>query len=355
MVDGRKLFAIVSAHLVGAVLVVCLSGILCRTSPCFAQSSSDLRRETRQHNFRVSPSHITISETQKLRFRFADSHGNSVAVRWKFGSPDCSADSCGVIEADGTYTAPKVLSHATLVMLEAIPMSDPEHSVWAEIRLVPRPSSVRISQTLETKEGSSACNVQESCQVHTSTLLAVALTRPIVTYQDHQLSVSAQNQTFADVLRIIAEKIGANIEIPAGTGLERIAEQAGPAPPKDVLEELLNGSHFNFVIMSDPDTEEIQQVLLSSRDDSAIASPEITTPVIEPPSSEASDPAAPVDASTPTASAGSPVPADVLGEMMRAKAREIREAQQEQQQQQQPQDQPQPTSQPKAPQQDQQQ
>jgi hypothetical protein len=89
---------------------------------------------------------------------------------------------------------------------------------------------------------------------------------PTVTYRDGQLTIDAQNSTLAEVLKMVAEKSGAKIEVPPGSGLERIYEHAGPGPAQDVLVGLLNGSPYDFIIVSSPQTPNTPaQVLLTLR------------------------------------------------------------------------------------------
>src|SRR5208282_4534541 len=75
---------------------------------------------------------------------------------------------------------------------------------------------------------------------------------PVVTYQDGQLTIDAETSTLAEVLKLVAEKTGADIDVPPGTGLDRIIEHTGPGRAQDVLASLLNGSPFDFVIVSSP-------------------------------------------------------------------------------------------------------
>jgi hypothetical protein len=75
---------------------------------------------------------------------------------------------------------------------------------------------------------------------------------PVVTYQNGQLTIDAETLTLAEVLKLVAEKTGAEIEVPSGSGLDRIIEHAGPGRAEDVLASLLNGSPFDFVIVSSP-------------------------------------------------------------------------------------------------------
>jgi hypothetical protein len=72
---------------------------------------------------------------------------------------------------------------------------------------------------------------------------------PIVTYQNGQLTIDAENSTLAAVLGLVAEKTGAVIDVPAGSGLDRIVEHTGPGRADDVLARLLNGSAFDFIIV----------------------------------------------------------------------------------------------------------
>jgi hypothetical protein len=93
---------------------------------------------------------------------------------------------------------------------------------------------------------------------------------PTVTYRDGQLTIDAENLTLAAVLKLIAEKTGAVIDVPPGSGQERIFEHAGPGKPDDVLAQLLNGSHFNFIMVNSPqDPNAVAQVLLSVEQDGA--------------------------------------------------------------------------------------
>ena len=75
---------------------------------------------------------------------------------------------------------------------------------------------------------------------------------PVVTYKDGQLTIETETLTLAEVLKLVAEKTGAEIDVPPGTGLDRVIEHTGPGRAEDVLASLLNGSPFDFVIVSSP-------------------------------------------------------------------------------------------------------
>jgi hypothetical protein len=161
---------------------------------------------------------------------------------------------------------------------------------------------------------------------------------PVVTYRDGQLTIDAENSTLAAVLALIAEKTGAVIDVPPGSGQERIFEHTGPAPANDVLERLLNGSPFNFIIVSSPQhPNQPAEVLLSlhgpDTDTPSVAvvptKPSLSPPLWTPPETPASTAAVlslPVD--TPPKEPLSP---EALGEMMKERARLLRDQLQKQQ------------------------
>jgi hypothetical protein len=91
-------------------------------------------------------------------------------------------------------------------------------------------------------------------------------TPPQVRFQNGQLTIDAQNSTLAQVLRAVQAKTGASIDIPGGAGGDRVATLIGPGQPRDVLNTLLNGSRFDYVILGvagDPGA--VQKVILTPR------------------------------------------------------------------------------------------
>lgn len=88
---------------------------------------------------------------------------------------------------------------------------------------------------------------------------------PQVNFQNGRLSILAQNSTLADILREVRKRTGASIEIPASAN-ERVVASLGPAPPRDVLAALLNGTSFNYVMLgSIADPAALSSVVLTSR------------------------------------------------------------------------------------------
>jgi hypothetical protein len=161
----------------------------------------------------------------------------------------------------------------------------------------------------------------------------------VVTYQNGQLTIDAENATLAAVLGLIAEKTGAQIDVPAGAGQERIFEHTGPGQANDVLEQLLNGSPFNFIIVSSPQhPDQPTQVLLSLHAPDA-NTPSTSVAVVQPaavsnpglwkPPAPADAPPAPVlsyavdphNMAPPTES----LSPEALSQMMREKGKQILE------------------------------
>lgn len=98
------------------------------------------------------------------------------------------------------------------------------------------------------------------------TLEQVPPTPPTVTYRNGQLSIQAQNSTLSQVLRAVQAQTGASVDLPGGASGERVVAQLGPGQPRDVLATLLNGSHFNYVILGTPgNSGGVQKVILTTR------------------------------------------------------------------------------------------
>jgi hypothetical protein len=127
---------------------------------------------------------------------------------------------------------------------------------------------------------------------------------PVVNYKDGELSIEAHNSTLADVLKAVRQQTGAELEIPANAS-ERVVADIGPGPARQVLAELLNGTHFNYVIVgSTTDPSAVQSIFLTSKStagpvESAATgigrprlpetSPAATVPEPDPPSDDAND------------------------------------------------------------------
>ena len=91
-------------------------------------------------------------------------------------------------------------------------------------------------------------------------------TPPHVTYQNGLLTIDARNSTLSQVLRAVQVQTGASIDMPASTSNERVMMQLGSGQPRDVLNTMLNGSKFNYVILGmTDDPGRVQKVILMTR------------------------------------------------------------------------------------------
>jgi hypothetical protein len=87
-----------------------------------------------------------------------------------------------------------------------------------------------------------------------------------ITYLHGMLSIRSNKATLSEVLYAVQQKTGADIAIPAGAEQEKVVAYVEPAPAPEVLARLLNGSHFNFLILSAPDDpNKLDRVILSTR------------------------------------------------------------------------------------------
>jgi len=88
-----------------------------------------------------------------------------------------------------------------------------------------------------------------------------------VTFRNGSLSIVANKATLSEVLFAVQQRTGADISIPAGAEQEHVVAELGPGPAPEVLARLLNGSNFNFLILSAPDNpSHVERVVLSPRD-----------------------------------------------------------------------------------------
>ena len=91
-------------------------------------------------------------------------------------------------------------------------------------------------------------------------------TAPHITYQSGLLSIDAHNSTLSQVLHAVQLQTGASIDIPASASSDRVVTQLGPGRPKDVLNTLLNGSKFDYIILGvTGDPGAVQKVILTPR------------------------------------------------------------------------------------------
>jgi hypothetical protein len=132
---------------------------------------------------------------------------------------------------------------------------------------------------------------------------------PTVTFQNGLLAITAENSTLAAILSAVRARTGAAVDIPAGTAMERVAAHVGPAPPRDALAALLNGSGFDYVMVGSVENPQgIQRLILTPHQNRAAAQPAGPTganPSVQtslpPPDEEDNDEAPPPEPPQPAA------------------------------------------------------
>jgi hypothetical protein len=97
------------------------------------------------------------------------------------------------------------------------------------------------------------------------TLAQLPASPPQVSFQGGLLTISAQNSTLGDILKAVRAQTGATIDLP-GNAPDRVVGHFGPAPARDVLTALLNGSHFNYLLLGSPtDPNALDKVILIAK------------------------------------------------------------------------------------------
>jgi AMIN domain len=89
-----------------------------------------------------------------------------------------------------------------------------------------------------------------------------------VTFENGMLRIHADKATLAQVLFEVQRQTRAEIAIPAGAEQEQVVADLGPAPARDVLGSLLNGSPYNFIFVGDELS--LERVILTRRDPNTI-------------------------------------------------------------------------------------
>ena len=89
---------------------------------------------------------------------------------------------------------------------------------------------------------------------------------PKVTCQGDQLTISADNSGLDAILAAVRGCTGAKIDMPGDAGRIRSFEQLGPGPARAILDQLLSGTPYNYVIeSSEANPLKVEQVMLTAR------------------------------------------------------------------------------------------
>jgi len=95
-----------------------------------------------------------------------------------------------------------------------------------------------------------------------------------VSFEGGLLSISSNKASLSEILFAVHERTGAEIPIPAGAEQEKVMAELGPAPAPEVLAHLLNGTQFNFLILSSSTNPgALDRVILTARPDGPMPAP----------------------------------------------------------------------------------
>jgi hypothetical protein len=126
---------------------------------------------------------------------------------------------------------------------------------------------VALSASASTAQAAPATTLGASQEAGSAAVAEMAPPKaPKVTCVGDQLTISADNSTLGGVLAAVHTCTGVKVDIPDGAAGSRVFEELGPGPARQVLESLLSGTDFNYVIgSSDADPQKVETVLLMMR------------------------------------------------------------------------------------------
>lgn len=89
----------------------------------------------------------------------------------------------------------------------------------------------------------------------------------VVDYQNGLLSVAAEKAELGEVLKLVGSKIGTSIEVSPDIATDPVVAHISPAPPSQVLAQLLDGPQLEYIVMgSDESGHVLNRVVVRKRD-----------------------------------------------------------------------------------------
>jgi hypothetical protein len=166
------------------------------------------------------------------------------------------------------------------------PAAGPNHRYNPQLRLLRRPTRLRLCIPRPPFQLRELLRRQPCKPVPVVPALPPP-PRMSVDFKNGKLKIFSDRASLAEVLAEVRRRTGADIGIPPGASQEQVFGTLGPGAPRDVMAALLNGSHFNFVMVgTDRDPTQLRSVLLTPRDGAPSSVPATTEPqqpaVVEP-------------------------------------------------------------------------
>jgi hypothetical protein len=169
-----------------------------------------------------------------------------------------------------------------------------------------------------------------------------------VVYHDGLLRITASNVSLREILEKVGAATGVSIELPPGSGTEQVFIAIGPGPTREVLESLLNGSEFNYVMTgSNENSAALSQIFLMSKlpvsqgiQNAAVNASVVSVPVVadqsafivNPPEESTAESAAlasEINEAQENAKSGHEIPGEALDQMQKLRIAQRQLAQQQ--------------------------
>ena len=129
---------------------------------------------------------------------------------------------------------------------------------------------------------------------------------PQVKYQNGLLTITASNSTLSDVLQAVAAHTKATLDASPALTEQRVAVALGPAPPREVLANLLQGMDY-VLVGSSNDPEVVREIILRPSSPAPVNSPPMAVAVA--PAEAGTTPGEAAGSSNPPTNPSPPPPA----------------------------------------------
>ncbi len=196
---------------------------------------------------------LDLAEPQSYRIATI---GNAIVV--KLGPIDSNEQNHpAVADARNATVSNPGLAKASLTSVPAIKLQNASLASAASITSAKIPSAVSPATVIP---------VPAAAPIATPILTNEAPLQPplAVTYVNGMLRIHADKATLARILFEVQRQTQAEIAIPAGAEQEEVVADLGPAPAREVLATLLNGSPYNFIFVGNE--KALESVILTRRE-----------------------------------------------------------------------------------------